>query len=188
VTRGGDLREQTVDGKLDVYWSDLKIGQATARVEGIVADGQLTATVAARYNFAGLSERQIERTLDPVPVPRGQPLNPLQPVNRLTELRPGRRWVVHENDPLREAIAVLVKEQAGQFGIKPPEEKRDVLIGEVLSEQQILDWHEHQVACWVIEYRRDELVARTWARVSDGKVLKQEAFHKGEVVAIVREE
>ena len=48
VTRGGDLREQTVDGKLDVYWATSKIGQATASVAGRVADGQLTAAVDAQ--------------------------------------------------------------------------------------------------------------------------------------------
>ena len=39
----------------------------------------------------------------------------------------------------------------------------------------------------MIEYRRDELVARTWVRVSDGKVLKQEAFQKGETLTLVRD-
>jgi hypothetical protein len=187
ITRSGDLRQQSVHGKLDVYWKDLKFGEATARVSGTVVSGQLTATVEAEYSFAGLSRNQLKRTLDPVAVPSGQPLNPLQPVSRLTGLRPGRRWVVHEYDPLRDAIAVLVREQAGQYGLKMPEAKRDSLIGEVLSEERILDWHEQEVACWVIEYRRDELVARTWVRVSDGKVLKQEAFQKGETLSVVRD-
>jgi hypothetical protein len=186
ITRGGDLREQSVDGKLQVYWGDLKIGEATARIEGTVVAGQLLARVDASYTFAGLTSQKLERTLEPVPVPRGQPLNPLQPVNRLTGLRPGRRWVVHESDPLKETIALLVKEQAGQFGLKVPEEKRDPLIGEVLSGERMLDWHDQQIACWVIEYRRDEPVARTWVRASDGKVLKQEAFQKGEALVIIR--
>jgi len=186
IARGGDLREQSVDGRLEVYLGDLKFGEATARVAGMVTDGQLVSRVDATYTFAGLARQELQRTLDPVPVPTGQPLNPLQPVNRLTGIRPGRRWVVHESDPLREAIAVLINEQAGQFGLKLPEEKRDPLIGEVLSDPRTLDWHNHQVACWVIEYRRDEPVARTWVHVSDGKVLKQEAFQKGETLTIVR--
>jgi hypothetical protein len=186
ITRGGDLREQSVDGKLQVYWGDLQIGEATARVAGRVAGGQLASRVEAAYTFSGLASQKLERTLEPVPIPRGQPLNPLQPVNRLTGLRPGRRWVVHESDPLKETIALLVKEQAGQFGITVPEEKRGPLIGEVLAGERMLDWHDQQVACWVIEYRRDEPVARTWVRVSDGKVLKQEAFQKGETLMIIR--
>lgn len=186
ITRGGDLREQSVDGKLAIYWGDLKIGEATARVAGTVAGGQLASRVEAAYTFSALATQKLERTLEPVPVPRGQPLNPLQPVNRLTGLRPGRRWVVHESDPLKETIALLVKEQVGQFGITVPEEKRGPLIGEVLAGERMLEWHDQEVACWVIEYRRDEPVARTWVRASDGKVLKQEAFQKGETMMIIR--
>jgi hypothetical protein len=188
VTRGGDLREQTVDGRLELYLGELRIGEATAKVAGTVVNGQLAATVDAEYTFAGMASQRLKRALDPVPVPSGQPLNPLQPVNRLTDLRPGRRWVVHETNPLEDAVAAVVKKQAGQFGLKMTEEKRERLFGAVLSDQQTLDWHRHAVACWVIEYRREELVARTWVRASDGKVLKQEAFRKGETLTIVRDE
>jgi hypothetical protein len=83
---------------------------------------------------------------------------------------------------------VLVKEQAGQFGLNVPEVSRDALIGEVLSGERILDWHGQDVPCQVIEYRRDQPVARTWVRAGDGKVLKQEAFYKGETLVIVREQ
>ena len=187
VTRGGDLRRQTVDGTLDVYWGDLKFGEGAGAVAGTVAGGRLTASVK-RSTRCRLVEAANQAILEPVSVPRASPLNPLQPVNRLTGLRPDRRLGGSRYDPLREAIAVLVKEQAGQFGLTVPSEPRDALIGEVLSDQRILDWNEHQVACWAIEYRRDELVARTWVRVSDGKVLKQEAFRKGETMSIVRDE
>src|SRR5688572_23131325 len=62
ITRGGDLREQSVDGKLQVYWGDLKIGEATARIEGTVVAGQLLARVDAHYSFAGLTSQKLERT------------------------------------------------------------------------------------------------------------------------------
>ena len=102
-------------------------------------------------------------------------------------MKPGRWWLVHENDPLGEAVGALVREKFGEYGFKLPEKKQEPLIGAVLSEQQTLDWHGQSVACWVIEYRRDEVVARTWVRVSDGKVLKQEAFQKGERLTIERD-
>jgi hypothetical protein len=183
VTREGDLREQTVDGRLEFFFRALPVGNAEARIVGTVVDGQLIAKVEANYTIASLSPQRLSRTLEPIPVPRGQPLNPLQPVNRIADLRPGRRWVVRESDPLKEIIGVL----AGDFGFRLPDEKRDPLIGEVLSSRQEMDWNGEAVLCWVIEYRRDEPVARTWVRASDGKVLKQEAFQKGETLTLVRD-
>jgi hypothetical protein len=188
VTRGGDLREQTVDGRIELFLGDARVGEAKARVAGHVTAGELRAAVDAEYSFAGMRTQRLERTLDPVPVPVGQPLNPLQPVNRLTDLRPGRRWVVHESNPLEDAVAAVVKEQAGQFGLVLPEGTRERLYGEVLAELRTLEWNGEAVPCRVIEYRRQEPVARTWVRASDGKVLKQEAFRKGEALTIVRNE
>ena len=183
VTRGGDLREQTVEGRMELYLGGLKFAHASAKVIGKVVDGQLLATcdIKAPFPIGNLAKE-----LDPVPVPRGQPLNPLQPVNRIANVRPGRRWVVHESDPLKEAVALLVKGKAAEYGLRLPEEKRDALIGEVLADQQTLDWQGEAARCWVIEYRRNELVARTWVRASDGKVLRQEAFEKGETLTLVR--
>ncbi len=86
ISRGGDLREQSGDGKLEVYLGELRLGEATAKVVGKVIDGQLVATCEVKSPFGNL-----EKTLDPVPVPSGQPLNPLQPVNRIANLQPGRR-------------------------------------------------------------------------------------------------
>jgi hypothetical protein len=180
VTRSGDLREQTVDGKLELYLGELKFADASAKIAGTVANGQLRATcdVTAPFPIGNFAKE-----LDAIPVPKGQPLNPLQPVNRLADLRPGRRWVVEESNPLEEIVALIVREK---FGFKLPE-KTGPLIGAVLSDQQSLDWNGNPVPCWVIEYRRDELKARTWVRAADGKVLKQEAFEKGDKVAIVRD-
>ena len=49
-------------------------------------------------------------------------------------------------------------------------------------------WHGRDSVCWVIEYRDEELAVRTWVRVSDGRVLKQEAFRGGEHLTIERDE
>ncbi len=185
VTRAGDLREQTVDGKLELCFGEIKFADATAKIAGTVVNGQLRAIcdVTAPFPIGNFAKE-----LAPIPVPKGQPLNPLQPVNRIADLRPGRRWVVHESDPLKEVVAALTNEKLGEFGIKLPEENRTHLIGAVLSDQHSLDWHGRVVSCWVIEYRRDELIARTWVRASDGKVLKQEAFQKGDTLTIIRDE
>jgi hypothetical protein len=183
VTRGGDLREQTVDGKLELTLPGGTKLEGSAKVVGRVEGGLLKATCDVRSPLLDM-----KRSLEPVPVPRGQPLNPLQPVNRIADVLPGRRWVVHESDPLKEALRALVKEKLGEYGLRLPEEKREPLVGEVLSERRTLDWNGEAVSCRVIEYRRgDELAARTWVRAADGKVLKQEAFHKGDTVTVVRD-
>ena len=45
-----------------------------------------------------------------------------------------------------------------------------------------------EAACWVIAYRSGEARAKTWVRVSDGKVLRQEASLLGDHIALEREE
>lgn len=189
VTRAGDLREQTAEGKLELSWQGLAVATAELKLAGTVADGQLVARFDGSYAVAGLPPKTLGRTLDPVPVPAGQPLNPMQPVNRLRGVKPGQRWVVNESNPLNEAVTAILGEIAGHVGVKPQEKKQDVLIGEVLGSPRDLEWFEKLVPCWVIEYRRgEELVARTWVRASDGKVLRQEAFQKGEHLAFERVE
>lgn len=183
VTRSGNLRRQSMTGRIAIHLGNHPIGDASAKIEATVAGGDLFARCEIRSSLGDLT-----RTLDPVPVPSGQPLNPLLPVNRISGLKPGRRWVVHESDPLGEAITTLLTEQAGRFGLKLPARPREPLIGEVLTELQLLDWNRESVPCRVIEYRRDEIAARTWVRATDGKVLKQEAFQKGERLTIERDQ
>jgi hypothetical protein len=184
ITRSGDLREQSAEGRLEAYIGTSKFAEATAKVAGTVVDGQLIAACEITSPFGNVS-----KALDPVPVPRGQPLNPLQPVNRVTNVRPGRRWVVSESDPLADAVAAFVRSQVSQYGLKLPEEKREPLLAEVLTDPQTIDWRNHESACWVIEYRRGpDVAARTHIRTADGKVLRQEAFKSGETLRTERDE
>jgi hypothetical protein len=184
VTRGGELREQTAHGHLELKAGEKTLGEVTAKLAGTVADGLLTATFEGSYSLAGGAPETVRRTLDPVPVPRGQPLNPLQPVNRINGVTSGREWVVHESNPLNDALLAV----AGELGVRPPKNE-EPLVGRVQTDERDLEWNRQTVACRVIEYRRaGELKVRTWVRAADGKVLKQEAFEKGETLAIERDE
>ena len=191
VTRAGALREQGMAGLLMVQAARrtkggeveyLTLAEVKAEVEGRVEGGVFVGRCDIRSPVLNVS-----RDLDPVPVPDGQALGPLQPVNRLANVRPGQRWAVREVDPLGEALAVLVREQIGKHGFDLPERKREPLIAEVEREQQAPPGRSDP--CWVIEYREGgEPRAKTWVRVADGKVLRQEASGMGESLALVREE
>ena len=184
MSRAGDLKGQTMTAKVKVLFRGAELAAGTIDVRGVVTDGVLTGRGELKsgpLNAAG--------DLDPVPVPGGQPLNPLQPVNRLRGVRGGHAWVVHESNPLQDAVADLVRKKVAEFGVRFQERKaKDVLVAAVDRSPQVLNWKGEDVACWVIEYRRAEPVARTWVRVTDGKVLRQEAFEKGESLTFERED
>jgi hypothetical protein len=190
VTRGGDLRKQMARGEVDGRSFGLN-GKIKASVQGTVIEGQLLSECNIDTPLGNLKE-----VLDPVPVTKGLPLNPLQPLNRLTSIKPGDSWFVQMRDPLKDAILKTMFKTLEQFelfqtfrksGFRLPESKREQLVAVVLADQQELDWHGEPVTCWVIEYRQDVPVARTWVRVSDGRVMEQEAFLNGEYLKILRD-
>jgi hypothetical protein len=215
VTRGGELRGQRMRGTLgSVSIAGFPIFEArqgdkveglTAAVTGTVRDGYLSGNCVIRSPFGDL-----DQPIDPVPVPAGQVLNPLMPVNRLGGVRPGLRWVVYEVNPLADALTelgqALVKKHAGtklaNFNRQPGE--RQALVARVSDRAERLPplpegMHEQRatrsvvrpddpVDCWVIEYRGDQVSARTWVRVLDGKVMRQEATGHGETLLLERED
>ncbi len=181
VSRSGDLRGESMSGRMV---APAPLGEGRAKVEGRVENGQFVGHCEVHSSLL-----KVDRDLDPVPVAAGQVFNPLQPLNRIGRLRPGQRWVVREINPLQEALAAVFQQKVGEFGFSVPKQDRNDLIAEVGSSPQTLSWGGEDVACWVIEYRdSNELKARTWVRASDGRVLRQEAFHKGEQMALEREE
>ncbi|MBX9579339.1 MAG: hypothetical protein K2X87_03445 [Gemmataceae bacterium] len=195
VTRDGRLREQGLTGQARVQVARRTpdggteydtLGEADARVEGRVEGGSLTGHGDLDGRLGG--ERfAVRQPVGPAPVPDGQALGPLQPVNRLGNVRPGQRWTVREVDPLGEALAILLREQGRKYGVALPEPKREPLIATVADDRQAPPGRDDP--CWVIEYREGgEVRAKTWVRAADGKVLRQEAFGMGESVALVRDE
>jgi hypothetical protein len=185
LSRAGHLKAQKMTAKAEALLKGVSIGGGSVSVRATVTDGTLSGRAEIKSTLFNL-----EGDLDPVPVPAGQPLNPLQPVNRIANVRPGREWTVHESNPLQDAVGNLFRKQLSSVaGLRLPEEKkRDSLVARVDSEQQELTVRGASERCWVIEYRRAEPVARTWVRATDGKVLKQEAFEKGETLSFERED
>lgn len=182
MTRAGDLKAQTMN--VQIALGESKDVSGTIDIHGVVSDGVLTGRVEIKSAFLNLAG-----DLDPVPVPAGLPLNPLQPVNRIANVSGGQRWEVSESNPMQEAVGSLLRKKLAEFGLRlPDEKKKDSLVAEVGRAPQPLTVRGEAVMCWVIEYRRAEPVARTWVRVSDGKVMRQEAFEKGESLTFERED
>jgi hypothetical protein len=151
-----------------------------ARVQGTVRDG----TFVARGWVDSPFTKQQDFTLEPVPVSGGAAvLNPLHPVNRLVNVRPGQSWRMPLVDPLADAVRQTLPKGAGFLNTQPT-----YLNAEVLHERKTLTWQKQEVTCLVIEYRGDhDFTARTWVRESDGLVLRQEATQGGETLTLERE-
>ena len=177
VTRAGSLREQAMTGTL-------RLGDFRAEVN---VRGQNRGGTFIGHCSIDSPLFKVDRELSPVPVAEGQALNPLQPVNRIAGIRAGQRWMVREIDPLGDALAALFQEK---FQSAIPERKREPLLAEVGASPEPLTWgkRKDEDVCWVIAYRAGEARARTWVRVSDGKVLRQEASLLEDRIALERDE
>lgn len=189
VTRTGALREQGMKGVMQVQLQTdaghQTLAEARALVEGEVRDGVFRGRCDLDSPLL-----KVKRDLDPVPVPEGQALSPMQPVGRVAHVRGGQRWAVHEINPLRDAMSSVLKGFVGQQGFGLPEEKREAFIATVGDRPEPLAWGKDraEVACWVIEYRGGDARVRTWVRTDDGRVLRQEATREGEQIALERDE
>lgn len=181
VDRSGGLREQSLSGELVARIGPLDVGKAGVEVTGLVGGGELRARCVIKSPPES-NTPVVDRQLDPVPVPAGQVLNPLMPLNRLRDVQPGRRWVIRQVNPLADAAAALVKELgkgSALVGTIPTPESRD-LVAEVGRTPETLDRPDlPAVACWVITYRGSEVEARTWVSTADGRVIRQEAAGHG---------
>ena len=191
VTRTGELREQSMSGELKARLGPLELGHAGAEVEGRVVNGMLVGRCRVRFPF-GSPEPTIDRELEPVPVPAGQVLNPMMPVNRLRDIQPGRRWVIREVDPLKDAMNILLQEVAktAKFNLAVlPSASGGELIAEVGTGVENFPRRLGEpVPCRVIEYRGERVTARTWVSVADGRVMRQEATAADESLRFDRDD
>jgi hypothetical protein len=189
VTRNGELRGMHADIRADssllpsipkegLRASDAQIkGQVVGEVQKqrFTAHGWVEALNLGHHDF----------TLEPVEVSeQGTVLNPLHPVNRLLNVRPGQRWRMPVVNLLAEALA------RSTDGVLPsgllPSGPR-FLDAEVLAEPQMLAWGQHEVRCLIIECRHEqEVKARIWVREGDGLVLRQEALQDREMLVLER--
>lgn len=205
VSRDGQLKGQELEGRAEL---DLgRVGKqagllkltGSAEVKGEVRDGVLEGT--ATMTSPELLGEPLTAAFTPVPVPQGQVLNPLMPVDRLRGVVPGRRWAVRQVDPLRDVVWELMLKGLHEGTARLDEGKKGVpakltlppppeLLAEVLREPELLDRPSGPVWCWVIKYESTDppISARTYVHRDDGRVLRQEATANGERLRFERAE
>jgi len=152
VTRDGELRKFSIAMNVPVF-GDVKM-------DGEYRDDQLISRVEVpAFGF--------RKNLDPVKVvAKGNALNPLQPMDRLSNLQPGRQWNMTLSEPLIDALSGVVP------GLKDNSVKE--LHAHVLTDEHTLSFGSREETCYVIEYTGEGADGKTWVRTSDGLVLKQE--------------
>jgi hypothetical protein len=193
VGRDGRLREQTMSGTFEVSVGGLSLGAAKAEVDGRVVNGELVGR--ARLDPPkGMADKPFEEELVPVPVPDGQAMNPLMPVDRLAGVTPGKRWTVRHTDPVSDSLRLLMmrvlKEKGVDSKLLPTAVDSPQLLAEVLADPESLPRADGAASCWVIRYESADkaISARTYVRRDDGRVLRQEAGGLGVSLRFERED
>jgi hypothetical protein len=185
LNRKGELLQMRMSGTISVLGI-----KGTATFLGLVHDGKVHRSGLLDIEFARIG--QVIPKLDPIDAPSGSVLNPMHPVPKVKGLRPGRRWRMPILNPLGDAIqpalqAILDKIQPGQkFNLKLPTGPV-FLDAEVLEETAEIVLNGVSHTCRIVEYRGDDRPARTYVRMSDGAVMRQEAYALGDRIVLQRE-
>jgi hypothetical protein len=175
VSVRGELRFLKTEVTIGFDGTNLPI---TALVKGKVQNGHFASTL----RVTGLSGfRPI--TLEPVEVAPDQCfLNPMHPLDRIWDLEEGQHWRMPLSDPLADAVRGMLAKWpvlSDMLSRKPTYLDADVI-------SRTLRLGHKDVACWTIDFRepgKPKVVARTWVRKSDNRVLRQEAaFESGRLV------
>ncbi|HLW65650.1 MAG TPA: hypothetical protein VKS79_10050 [Gemmataceae bacterium] len=192
VTRAKELRSMSTHGELRVESQrrperripGSAIFTVTANFEGHVEDGKLLRSAKITIPFMG----DIVPKLEPIDAPTGNVLNPMHPVPRVAGLHPGRRWRMPIFNPVGDAVSPTLQAAAQQAKFSSKSNAMPVPTGpayldaEVLSKPETIKWNGRDQECYVIDYRSSgkEHAARTYVRVHDGLVIRQEAYALGD--------
>lgn len=185
VDRHGRLRSMRMDGSMSLMSIAGK-----ASVRGEVRGDLLHRSGELDIPFVD----RVPLDLPPIDAPTGSVLSPMHPVPKIKGLKPGRRWRMPLINPLGDVIepslqAVWAKLQPGKkFPIKLPQGPAYV-DAEVLDETAEIVVNHVSHTCRIIEYRTEgeSRPARTYVRISDDAVLRQEAYAMGEKIVLQRE-
>lgn len=121
--------------------------------------------------LAKLLDREVTVAIDPEILI----LDELGPLDRLPGLRPGKTWTTRIANPLS-----IFTSPSSIFSGPTLETVTHRVVG-----TDVLAWEGRPWPCYLVEQRRGDLVARTWATIESGKVLRQELPFGGYTLAIV---
>lgn len=185
LTREGELLAMETTGKVRM----LNAFTGEANFRGVIQDGKLirTGTILLPAGFGTVAPQ-----LETIDAPKGSFLNPLHPVPRVKGLRPGRQWRMQVVNPLGDTVgpamqAIQERLTPGKQGLKlslPTGPK--FLNAEVLTETAKVRYNGKDHECRIIEYRSENETYRTFVRVGDGWVLRQESQALGERIVMQR--
>lgn len=200
VTREGQLRairaEVTIRQKVPFNLAGIKNFQVEAQVEGQVKDRLFKPHGKIKATNLDNPDEQFEMPFDLEGVSvadQGSVLNPLQPLNRLPNIRPGQTWSMPIVDPLTQALQESAKAIVGPKlaeALKGTGSSVSVLHARVLPKPQILVWgddrEKQEVLCLVIEYEGEDIRLRTWVRQDNSLILQQEIKKGDHELVLVR--
>jgi hypothetical protein len=187
VNRQGELRGLRMSGHMTLHVLGMSLSGSMDLV-GEVKDGKLIRSGV--LDLPGLGK--INPKFDVIDAPRGSFLNPMHPVPKV-RVRPGHRWRMPVMDPLTDALEPILQSIVEQVRPDQPIDWKKLLPprpsfmdAEVLQELVTIEYYKEKVPCYVIEFRSEGRIARTYVRESDGAVMRQEVFSQGERIALIR--
>jgi hypothetical protein len=182
VTRVGELREMRTAVTVAVNGPNSSL-EAQILLTAQVRGGRLERRAYVDVPGLGFYTPDVAPT-DP---PRGSMLNPMHPALIINGLKSGQTWRQPLTDPRTDILrAALAQWLPGKSPLLP--EPPSTLSARVLPQPQSLEFKGAVHRCFVIEYRDGEdYIARTWVRMTDGAVLRQEASAHGEKLVLQRQ-
>jgi hypothetical protein len=186
VTRDGELRKMNGHATLNISGTGIAKLLKFHCIVGGGGEVKNEQFLPNAYYIDSTGVRQ-DLPLDPVPfTTHDSILNPMHPVSRITGLRRGQHWNQKLVNPLADCAAALAQKYPGLELLTQRSAQPNVLLAQVLPDTEELDYDHRLNPCLVIEFRGGDLVAHTWVRESDGRVLKQEAILYGERLLLER--
>lgn len=183
VTPKGELLRFNTTGELKLHLPPL-IFKAGMSLQGELSGGQVSGECTLKSELG-----ELKQAYGPTPVKGTNVFSPLQPLFRIRGLHLGKSWKMNQVNPLDDALWSAIDQISKKFSLaipKPPNEQTE-LLAEVLPEYQEFQRKDVMKKCFVIEYRSDKVIARTWVDAQDGTVLRQEASLGAESLVLERD-